>query len=188
VLVREADPAKADLHDLGANKGRAVRHKLLLDEAEALLPARFAAFLLELEGRDSDEQDVATGMGMLAAARSATGTGKAAVEKLLAQAAAAADWYMVSHLLRQAGQAELERAASQLDFLVAFQRGHRIAAGLSSTWLDNGAYTNARQPVDLALAQEQKLDGFEGQQGLQVIECAYGKGQTVRRGDLCSGA
>lgn len=38
------------LNALGANVGKPVRHKLLFDEAEALLSARFAAFLLEPKG------------------------------------------------------------------------------------------------------------------------------------------
>lgn len=196
------------LNALGANVGKIVRHKLLFDEAEALLTARFAAFLLEPKRTDDAELDVATGMELLAAAKRATGTGKVAVDKLLEQALKiragkaltinianalrevigrireegfsgdpAADWLFVKHALRQTGQAELMRAASQLDFLVAFQRGHRISAGLAAEWLRDGAYVRARQALDIALAQEQILDGIEEPPGLQVMNIHKAKGK-----------
>lgn len=81
----------------------------------------------------------------------------------------AEDWLAVKHALRATQQAELLRVASQLDFLVAFRRGHRISTGLASEWLRDGAYTNARVALDQALAQEQILDGVEAQAGLQIM-------------------
>ena len=74
------------LNALGANVGKPVRHKLLFDEAEALLSARFAAFLLEPKDLAQLEADVATSMEMIAAARRATGQGRKEVAKLLEQA------------------------------------------------------------------------------------------------------
>ncbi|MCE4555033.1 UvrD-helicase domain-containing protein [Roseateles cellulosilyticus] len=196
------------LNGLEPNAGKVVRHKLLFDEAEALLSARFAAFLLEPKQSARLELDVATSIGMIAAARRATGQGKAAVDKLLEQAEKirggkplqiniakalralivelhvegftgdpATDWLFVKHALRATGQAELLRVAAQLDFLVAFRRGHRISAGLSEEWLRDGAYTNARQALDQALAQEQILDGIEAPAGLQVMNFHKAKGK-----------
>jgi DNA helicase-2/ATP-dependent DNA helicase PcrA len=69
------------------------------------------------------------------------------------------------------------RVASQLDFLVAFRRGHRISAGLASEWLRDGAYTNARVALDQALAQEQILDGVDAPTGLQVMNIHKAKGK-----------
>lgn len=63
------------LNALGANVGKPVRHKLLFDEAEALLSARFAAFLLEPKDLAKLEADVATSMEMIAAARRRDGAG-----------------------------------------------------------------------------------------------------------------
>lgn len=196
------------LNGLGANSGKSVRHKLLFDEAEALLTARFAAFLLEPKHEAAMEMDVATCMELLAATRRATGTGKAVVEKLLEQAAKirsgkvptinlvkalhsviaricdegfagdpAADWLFVKHTLHATGQAELTRAASQLDFLVAFQRGDRISGALSDEWLRDGAYTRARSALDTALAQDQILNGLEEPPGLQVMNIHKAKGK-----------
>lgn len=196
------------LNAVGANSGKPVRHKLLFDEAESLLTARFAAFLLEPKRAEDLESDVATSMELLSAAKRATGSGKAAVDKLLEQAGkiragkaltvniakalralltairedgftgdAAVDWLSIKRKLRESPQEELKRAASQLDYLVAFQRGHRIAAGLSNEWLRDGAYTRARAALDAALAQEQILDGMESPLGVQVMNVHKAKGK-----------
>lgn len=196
------------LNALGANVGKPVRHKLLFDEAESLLSARFAAFLLEPNNLAHIENDVATSIEMIASARRATGQARTEVAKLQAQALKirggkalninianalrnliaeltlsgftgdpAEDWLTVKHALRATQQAELMRVASQLDFLVAFRRGHRISAGLASEWLRDGAYTNARVALDQALAQEQILDGVEAPAGLQVMNIHKAKGK-----------
>ena len=89
----------------------------------------------------------------------------------------ATDWLTVKHALRATGQNELLRVASQLDFLVAFRRGHRISAGLANEWLRDGVYTNARSALDQALAQEQILDGIEAPVGLQVMNFHKAKGK-----------
>jgi len=74
------------LNAIAPNTGRVVRHKLLFDEAEALLSARFVAFLLEPKDLAQLELDIATSMELIADARRATGRAKAAVGKLLEQA------------------------------------------------------------------------------------------------------
>ena len=89
----------------------------------------------------------------------------------------AQDWLTVKHALRGANQAELSRVANQLDFLVAFRRGHRISAALSAEWLRDAAYTNARAALDNALAQEQILDGVEPPTGIQVMNFHKAKGK-----------
>jgi hypothetical protein len=71
---------------MGSHLGKQVRHKLLFDEAESMLTARLAAFLLEPKVQKNLELDVATCMEMIAAARRSTGQGKAVVSKLLEQA------------------------------------------------------------------------------------------------------
>ena len=196
------------LNALGTNVGKPVRHNLLFDEAEALLSARFAAFLLEPKDLSKLESDVATSIEMIAAARRATGQSRAEVTKLLEQANKirsgkalniniakalrglisslaladfsgdpADDWLAIKHALRAVNQAELTRVAAQLDFLVAFRRGHRISSALSSEWLRDGAYTKARAALDQALAQEQILDGVEPPKGLQVMNFHKAKGK-----------
>lgn len=196
------------LNSLGAFVGKAVPHKLLFDEAESLLSARFAAFLLEPKNLANIESDVATSMEMIAAAKRSTGQGKTVVAKILEQANRirggkalsinianslrgviaelhlvaftgdpAKDWLTVKHALRATNQVELVRVASQLDYLVAFRRGHRISAGLASEWLRDGAYTNARAALDLALAQEQIMDGIDAPAGIQIMNVHKAKGK-----------
>ena len=196
------------LNALGTNVGKPVRHKLLFDEAESLLSARLAAFLLEPKDLARLEDDVATSMEMIAAARRATGQARTEVAKLQEQSIKirngkalnvniakalrslitelslsqftgdpAEDWLTIKHALRATEQDELARVANQLDYLVAFRRGHRISAGLAAEWLRDGAYTNARVALDQALAQEQILDGVEAPTGLQVMNFHKAKGK-----------
>ncbi len=205
---RSALHASNALNGMGSNLGKQVRHKLLFDEAESMLTARLAAFLLEPKVQKNLELDVASCMEMIAAARRSTGQGKAVVSKLLEQAGKlragkalnvnvvkalrdvitglcekgftgdpSVDWLTVKHAMRATGQDDMLRAASQLDFLVAFQRGHRISAGLSAEWLRDGQYTNARIALENAFAQEQILDGIEAPAGLQVMNTHKAKGK-----------
>lgn len=190
------------------NTGKVVAHKLHFDEAEALLTARLAAFLLEPRDSAKRNEDVATCMELLADARNATGSGKREVLALQRQASdvragrkcratvvqalrdvlarldtddftgdPGADWLSVKRALRETGHDDLVRAAQQLDYMVAFQRGHRISSGLSEEWLRDGAYTRARDALDLALTQEQILDGSEPLHGIHVMNVHKSKGK-----------
>lgn len=196
------------LNALGTNVGKCVHHKLHFDEAESLLSARLAAFLLEPKKAENQALDIASSMELIAAARNATGQAKAAIATLKAQALQmrqgkqlkinlvkalqgvlsalsespftgdpAQDWLAVKSALRTSGQSELLRVADQLDYLVAFRRGHRISAGLAAEWIRDGRYTNARDALDQALAQEQILDGSETTPGLQVMNIHKAKGK-----------
>lgn len=191
-----------------ANKGKAIEHKLHFDEAEALLTARMAAFLLEPKVETGRDADVATCLDLLANARKSTGTGKIDVAAMLKQGLdlragkvskaaivgalrgvlnelnlqgfsgkPAADWTLVKRVLRDSGHKDLLRAVQQLDYMVSFQRGDRISAGLSEVWLRDGAYTHARQVLDQALAQDQLLDGTQALAGVQVMNVHKAKGK-----------
>ena len=89
----------------------------------------------------------------------------------------AVDWTTVKRALWNTGHKDLVRAVQQLDYLVAFQRGDRISAGLSEEWLRDGAYTRAREALDLALAQDQLLDGTQAWTGLHVMNVHKAKGK-----------
>lgn len=88
-----------------------------------------------------------------------------------------ADWSLVKRTLRDTTHADLVRAAEQLDYMVAFHRGHRISSGLSAEWLRDGAYTRARGALELALTQEQILDGSEPIHGTHVMNVHKSKGK-----------
>ncbi|WP_151449150.1 UvrD-helicase domain-containing protein [Lacisediminimonas profundi] len=89
----------------------------------------------------------------------------------------AADWIFVKRALRETHHADLQRAVRQLDYVVAFKRGHRISAGLADEWLRNNAYTRARAVLDMALSQEQILDSIELLTGLHVMNVHKSKGK-----------
>jgi DNA helicase-2/ATP-dependent DNA helicase PcrA len=59
--------------------------------------------------------------------------------------------------------------AQHLDYLVAFNRGKRISAGLSATWEMTETYARAREALDAALAQDLILEGIDDPDGIQVM-------------------
>lgn len=190
-----------------ANKGRAIGHKLHFDEAEALLSARMVAFLLEprRDAQDADvatcmalladarkatgtgKVDVATMMKQsldLRAGKAPRATIVGALRQVLDQLRQqgftgdpASDWTAVKRALRDTRHKDLLRAVQQLDYLVAFQRGERLSAGLAEAWLREAAYTNARGILDTAFAQDQLLDGTQGLSGCHVMNVHKAKGK-----------
>lgn len=183
-----------------------VRHKLAFDEAEAMLTARFAAFLLEPKSEDTRRDDISLGLDLLATSKAAAGLAAAAKWRLWAarvregrelragfvQAVTgvidavrqarftgdpAKDWSYVKRLLRDSGDQELLTAAKNLDYLVAFNRGRRISAALGAIWARDGRYTGAREALDIALAQDQILGGVDDPPGVQVMTIHKSKGK-----------
>ncbi len=183
-----------------------VRHKLAFDEGEAMLSARFAAFLLEPKDEATRCEDISLGLEILATSKAAAGRAAAAQWRLWAarvregrepraqfvQAVAgvidalrqasftgdpARDWSHVKRLLRDSGDPELVNVAKSLDYLVAFNRGRRISAGLGAIWARDGRYTGAREALDIALAQDQILGGVDDPPGIQVMTIHKSKGK-----------
>ncbi len=183
-----------------------VRHKLAFDEAEAMLAARFAAFLLEPKAEVTRREDVALGLELLATSKAAAGLAAAdkwrfwasrvregrepraqfvrsvagvidAVRQAPFTGDPARDWSCVKRLLRDSGDPELLTAAKNLDYLVAFNRGRRIGAGLGAIWARDGCYTGAREALDVALAQDQILGGVDDPPGVQVMTIHKSKGK-----------
>lgn len=183
-----------------------VRHKLAFDEAEAMLTARFAAFLLEPKSEATRREDIALGLELLATSKAAAGLAAGTQWRLwsvrvregrepragFVQAVAgvidavrqtpftgdpAKDWSCVKRLLRDSGDLELLTAAKNLDYLVAFNRGKRISAGLGAIWARDGRYTGAREALDIALAQDQILGGADDPPGVQVMTIHKSKGK-----------
>lgn len=183
-----------------------VRHSLAFDEAEAILNARFAAFLLEPKLDSSRLDDLASALELLASAKRAAG--RAAATKWLEWAVKvksgkvskaafvqnvlglidsirsyslvgdpAKDWNFVKRELRKTKNKDLIEVARNLDYLVAFNRGRRISAGLGAVWARDGQYTAAREVLDTALAQDQILNGIDDPPGIQVMTIHKSKGK-----------
>lgn len=183
-----------------------VRHKLAVDETEVMLTARFAAFLLEPKAEGGRIEDLAISLELLATSKAAAGLAAATQWRLWAsrvregrepraqfvQAVAGVidavrqtsftgdpsrDWSFVKRLLRDSGEYELLTTAKNLDYLVAFNRGRRISGALGALWAQDGQYTNARDVLDLALAQDQILGGVDDPPGVQVMTIHKSKGK-----------
>ena len=76
---------------------------------------------------------------------------------------------MVKKALRASGDGKLIQVAKHLDYIVAFKSREIISANLSEMWLqgmDNMLPTLVNC-VELALAQDQLLDGIDDPNGVQ---------------------
>jgi DNA helicase II / ATP-dependent DNA helicase PcrA len=175
-----------------------VRHKLAFDEAEVVLTARFAAFLLEPRADVDRLKNLGIALDLLCQSKRANGmavanqwqiwslaarAGKVPKAKLVQCLVAvlselrtdkfsgdpAKDWNIVKRVLRDVGDENLANVARNLDYLVAFNRGKRISAGLGAVWAQDQQYTDAREVLDIALAQDQILGGIDDPDGLQVM-------------------
>jgi DNA helicase II / ATP-dependent DNA helicase PcrA len=184
-----------------------VPHKLMFDEDEARLAARFAAFLLEPREAFGEAAQIAEALMLLCDLKRAAGSTTAA-NQLLGWATKckagkisnagqinairavlkavttgaftgdpAKDWILIKKTLRASGEALLISVAQHLDYLVAFNRGKRISAGLSSTWEMTQTYARAREALDAALAQDLILDGIDDPDGIQVMTIHKAKGK-----------
>jgi DNA helicase-2/ATP-dependent DNA helicase PcrA len=205
-ILVPSGPAAAKISAALNTAEKPVRHKLLFDESEALLAARFAAFLLEPKITTEHAENLARALELLADTKRANGSSQA--QKLLKWAVSARtnkkvradivlslnalikhlgssgftgnpakDWIMVKKALRDSNNEELIKVARHLDYLVAFNRGKRISANLAEAWQRDGQYTKARELLDLALAQDQILDGADDPAGLQVMTIHKSKGK-----------
>jgi DNA helicase-2/ATP-dependent DNA helicase PcrA len=189
------------------NGTKPVRHKLLFDETEAMLAARFAAYLLEPRQGMTEASQVAEALALLTNIKIASGSNTDAnrlrgfeaksraggfsraglvndLRALLAALSApsftgdpARDWTLVKKHLRGSNDDLLASVAGHLDYLVAFNRGKRISANLVARWGLTQSYTRARESVDLALTQDLIVDGADDPDGVQVMTIHKSKGK-----------
>jgi DNA helicase-2/ATP-dependent DNA helicase PcrA len=87
------------------------------------------------------------------------------------------DWSTVKQYLRDSANEIFREIAYQLDYLVAFARGRRIAESLSDLWLQHGTYLDASGAIDNALAQDQLLSGGDEVKGIHVMNMHKCKGK-----------
>jgi DNA helicase II / ATP-dependent DNA helicase PcrA len=184
-----------------------VPHKLMFDEDEARLAARFAAYLLEPREAMSEAKQVAEALILLADVKRAAGS-NTTVKQLTAWATKclagkistagqvkalccvlseltttaftgnpAKDWTLVKQTLRKSGDGLLIQVAQYLDYLVAFNRGKRISANLSAAWDTTGTYLKARDALDSALTVDLILDGLDDPNGIQIMTVHKAKGK-----------
>jgi DNA helicase-2/ATP-dependent DNA helicase PcrA len=87
------------------------------------------------------------------------------------------DWMMLRGLLRNSATAELLSVDADLNYLVTFNRGKRIASGLAASWEENACYMNAREVLDSTLAEDQILSGIGELKGIHVMTIHKSKGK-----------
>jgi DNA helicase-2/ATP-dependent DNA helicase PcrA len=87
------------------------------------------------------------------------------------------DWVNIKQDMRQIDERSFVEAATALDYLVAFARGHTIRDSLSETWMQHGAYVGAREVLDSAFTQEQLLSASEELHGIHVMNMHKCKGK-----------
>jgi len=198
ILVPSSPEAAKVSVSLNSGK-KPVQHKLLFDEAEALLAARFASYLLEPRQDTKECHQIAEALLLLSDIKKSSGaTGDVtrwgkwadkcekgeisnagmvqALRKVLSTLTTAAysgdpgrDWTLVKRRLRESKEPVLIAVAQHLDYLVAFNRGKRIGANLVARWEIHGAYSEARQALDSALTQDLILNGVDDPDGIQVM-------------------
>ena len=198
ILVPSSPEAAKVSASLNGGK-KPVRHKLLFDEAEALLAARFAAYLLEPRHSADECHQLAEALLLLSDIKKSSGAtgdvtrwrvwadkckkGKIsnaglvqALRRVLSTLNAGAysgdpgrDWTLVKQRLRESNEPVLTAVAQHLDYLVAFNRGKRISANLVARWEIDGVYSQARQALDAALTQDLILNGLDDPDGIQVM-------------------
>jgi DNA helicase-2/ATP-dependent DNA helicase PcrA len=183
-----------------------VRHKLLFDEAEAMLAARFAAFLLEPRTNGAPLADLVTALELLSDIKRASGVNDAkrfrewaakvakgkmpkaglvtTLASLLQELETSAytgdpakDWIRVKQALSRTDAPDLWKVVRQLDYLIAFNRGKRISGNLSELWQRHGRYDGAREALDRALIQDQLVGGIDDPRGVQVMTIHKAKGK-----------
>jgi DNA helicase II / ATP-dependent DNA helicase PcrA len=184
------------------NHEKPIIHKVLFDEADAMLAAQFAAFLLEPKNDSSLSQDIITSLEIFAALKRIGGS-KTANEKSntylnwakdvgkgkevktkLCQAIKAVllktrtlyfygdpkkDWGQIRQLLWDSEQVEIKCLASNLQYIMAFNRGKRISTNLLDTWFIHGAYVRARESLKTALTEDQLFAGVDDLRGIHVM-------------------
>lgn len=87
------------------------------------------------------------------------------------------DWIGARRVLHDAGGAQLQSIAQDAEQLIAFQRGRRIASGLTELWQNTGTYRGARSALDAALAEDQLLSGGNDLRGIHVMTIHKAKGK-----------
>lgn len=87
------------------------------------------------------------------------------------------DWILLRGMLRQTGDPDLVAVDRELYYLMAFNRGKRIASSLSSRWELHGNYSFARLALDEALAEDQIISGVEDLSGIHVMTMHKSKGK-----------
>lgn len=87
------------------------------------------------------------------------------------------DWLEARSMLAATGTTVWADVADYAEQLIVFQRGKRISSALADLWQTQGSYMNAREALDIALAQDQLLSGGNDLNGIHVMTLHKSKGK-----------
>jgi DNA helicase-2/ATP-dependent DNA helicase PcrA len=190
----------------GAPGQREIPHRVVMDEAEILLATRVVALCLEpvldiwislaagLEllaslYRAKGNVAKATQLQRNAAdARTQTIRGNArapagmktvleTVQAGLLTGNPGQDWLAVRRLMADSIVTELKLVADLVIYLMAFNRGRRIADSLAEAWVRAGTYSGARQIIEAAITEDQIVGSDSGLSGINVMTMHKSKGK-----------
>ncbi|MBY6240062.1 UvrD-helicase domain-containing protein [Methylosinus sp. Sm6] len=88
-----------------------------------------------------------------------------------------ADWLSVRRRFAASGVEELKLIAQNVIYLMAFNRGRRIADTLVDTWQRYGSYVEARTLIEAAITEDQIVGAEGGLEGLNVMTMHKSKGK-----------
>lgn len=190
----------------GDGDDKYIRHRVVMDEADVLLATRVVAQLLEPVTDEWDtlasalellsllyraKGDNKKAEQLVRNARDANDRAlrgrahappalKALVDELKEGALTGdpgADWLTIRNRLDATGAAELKLVARLVVYLMAFNRGRRIADSLSDAWLRTGSYQGARSLIEAAITQDQLVGGDNELDGVNVMTIHKSKGK-----------
>ena len=87
------------------------------------------------------------------------------------------DWITIRSRLHATEVQELKYVHDCVEYLMVFNRAHRIIDSLSDAWIRTGTYQNASSLIDGALVQDQLLGGQDQQDGLNIMTIHKSKGK-----------
>lgn len=87
------------------------------------------------------------------------------------------DWLEARHHLEESGASPLKEVAWFAAQHAAFQKGYRIASGLTDLWQTQQNYSGARRVLESALSEEQLFGGEHDLHGIHVMTLHKSKGK-----------
>ena len=190
----------------GDGSNKYIRHRVIMDEAEVLLATRVLAQLLEpitdewctlertlnllsllyrAKGNNKKAEQLVrnaqeAGNQILRGRAHAPPALKALVDKIKVEGLTGdpgADWLTIRSRLNATGVAELKLVARLVVYLMAFNRGRRIADSLSDVWLRTNSYQGACSLIEAAITQDQLIGGDGELDGVNVMTIHKSKGK-----------
>ena len=87
------------------------------------------------------------------------------------------DWLVARRHLEESNSGPLKEVASFAEQHAAFQKGYRIANGLTDLWQTQQNYSGARRVLESALSEEQLFGGERDLRGIHVMTLHKSKGK-----------